>query len=42
MEARFLLGVNRHTYWVMPLHSVELALWGKLFGFSVRNCPTFR
>ena len=30
-----LSGINQHTYWVMPLHLLELAFWGKLFGFSV-------
>jgi len=30
-----LQGINQHTYWVMPLHLLELAAWGKIFGFSV-------
>jgi hypothetical protein len=30
-----LQGINERTYWVMPLHLVQIALWGKLFGFSV-------
>ena len=30
-----LKGINEHTYWVMPLHLLVLALWGMLFGFSV-------
>jgi 4-amino-4-deoxy-L-arabinose transferase-like glycosyltransferase len=31
----FLRGINEHTYWVMPLHLLQLAAWGKVFGFSV-------
>jgi 4-amino-4-deoxy-L-arabinose transferase-like glycosyltransferase len=31
----FLRGINEHTYWVMPIHLLQLAAWGKLFGFSV-------
>ena len=31
----FLQGINQHTYWVMPIHLLQLAAWGKLFGFSV-------
>ncbi len=31
----FLQGINEHTYWVMPLHLLQLAAWGKLFGFSL-------
>jgi 4-amino-4-deoxy-L-arabinose transferase-like glycosyltransferase len=31
----FLQGINEHTYWVMPLHLLQLAAWGKLFRFSV-------
>jgi hypothetical protein len=30
-----LRGINEHTYWVMPLHLLQLAAWGKVFGFSV-------
>jgi 4-amino-4-deoxy-L-arabinose transferase-like glycosyltransferase len=30
-----LQGINEHTYWVMPIHLLQLAAWGKLFGFSV-------
>lgn len=30
-----LTGINHHTYWVLPLHLVQLALWGKLFGVSI-------
>jgi 4-amino-4-deoxy-L-arabinose transferase-like glycosyltransferase len=30
-----LQGINQHTYWVMPIHLLQLAAWGKLFGFSV-------
>jgi hypothetical protein len=29
-----LKGINQHTYWVMPFHLLEMAGWGKLFGFS--------
>jgi len=28
-------GIDRHTYWVMPLHFLVLALAFKLFGFSL-------
>jgi len=28
-------GMERHTYWVMPLHLVTLAGWFKIFGFSL-------
>jgi 4-amino-4-deoxy-L-arabinose transferase-like glycosyltransferase len=31
----FLRGIDQHTYWVMPLHPLQLAAWGKVFGFSV-------
>src|SRR4029453_7905840 len=31
----FLRGINERTYWVMPIHLIQLAAWGKLFGFSV-------
>jgi len=31
----FLQGINQHTYWVMPIHLLQLAAWGKLFGFSI-------
>ena len=31
----FLRGINEHTYWVMPFHLLQLAAWGKLFGFSI-------
>ena len=30
-----LTGIDRHTYWIMPLYPLTLAAWGKLFGFSV-------
>ncbi|MEO8368103.1 MAG: glycosyltransferase family 39 protein [Candidatus Solibacter sp.] len=30
-----LQGIDRHTYWVMPFHLVQLAAWGKLFGFGI-------
>src|SRR5215471_21198282 len=30
-----LTGIDRHTYWIMPLYPLLLAAWGKLFGFSV-------
>jgi 4-amino-4-deoxy-L-arabinose transferase-like glycosyltransferase len=29
-----LTGIDRHTYWIMPLYPLTLAAWGKLFGFS--------
>lgn len=28
-------GMDRHTYWVMPLHLVTQAGWYKIFGFSL-------
>ncbi|HEV2801804.1 MAG TPA: glycosyltransferase family 39 protein [Pyrinomonadaceae bacterium] len=28
-------GLDRHTYWVMPLHLVTQAGWYKLFGFNL-------
>ncbi|HEX8130453.1 MAG TPA: glycosyltransferase family 39 protein [Pyrinomonadaceae bacterium] len=28
-------GLERHTYWVMPLHLVTQAGWYKIFGFSL-------
>ena len=30
-----LQGINQHTYWVMPFHLIQLAAWGKLFGFGI-------
>jgi len=30
-----LTGINQHTYWIMPLYPLSLAVWGKMFGFSV-------
>src|SRR5215831_9256106 len=30
-----LTGIDRHTYWIMPLYPLTLAIWGKAFGFSV-------
>jgi 4-amino-4-deoxy-L-arabinose transferase-like glycosyltransferase len=29
------IGLDRHTYWVMPLHLLLQAGWYKLFGFSL-------
>src|SRR6267143_1431645 len=31
----FLNGIDRYTYWVMPLHLVLQAAWYKIFGFSL-------
>src|ERR1700682_2725438 len=28
-------GIDRYTYWVMPLHLVLQAAWYKIFGFSL-------
>ena len=28
-------GMDRHTYWIMPLQPLTLSLWYRLFGFSV-------
>jgi Dolichyl-phosphate-mannose-protein mannosyltransferase len=30
-----LTGIGEHTYWVMPLHLLQLAAWVSVFGFSV-------
>jgi hypothetical protein len=30
-----LTGIDRHTYWAMPLHFLATALWYTLFGFSI-------
>lgn len=29
------VGMERHTYWIMPLQPVALSFWYRLFGFSV-------
>lgn len=29
------VGMERHTYWIMPLQPVALSIWYRLFGFSV-------
>src|SRR5918912_819906 len=31
----WLPGIDRHTYWVLPLHLVVQAGWYKVFGFSL-------
>jgi 4-amino-4-deoxy-L-arabinose transferase-like glycosyltransferase len=31
----WLVGVERHTYWIMPLHVLVQAAWYKLVGFSL-------
>lgn len=31
----FLPGIDRYTYWVMPLHLIVQAGWYKVFGFSL-------
>lgn len=28
-------GMDRHTYWIMPLHPLSLSVWYRLFGFGV-------
>ena len=28
-------GMDRHTYWIMPLHPLTLSFWYRVFGFSV-------
>jgi Dolichyl-phosphate-mannose-protein mannosyltransferase len=28
-------GIHQRTYWVMPVHLLQLAAWGRLFGFSI-------
>jgi 4-amino-4-deoxy-L-arabinose transferase-like glycosyltransferase len=30
-----LRGINQRTYWVMPVHLLQLAAWAKIFGFSI-------
>src|ERR1039457_5083837 len=30
-----LRGIDKHTYWVMPLYLLQLAAWDKIYGFSV-------
>ena len=41
--ASVLLGIDHVTFWVMPLHLLQLAAWGRLFGFSVfsMRMPSF-
>lgn len=34
-KAYTLRGIDRHTYWIMPLHPLTQAAWYKLFGFSL-------
>ncbi|MBI4889190.1 MAG: glycosyltransferase family 39 protein [Acidobacteria bacterium] len=34
-EGTWLAGIDRHTYWVMPLHLVLQAAWYKAFGFNL-------
>ena len=36
-----LTGIDRHTYWVMPLHFVATAAWYKVFGFSLHSLRAF-
>lgn len=40
----WLTGIDKHTYWVMPLYPLNLAVWYKIFGFSalsMRALSTF-
>src|SRR4051812_45573124 len=30
-----LQGIDKHTYWIMPLEPVALALWYRIAGFSL-------
>ena len=34
-ESTWLEGIDRHTYWILPLHPLVQAAWYKLFGFSL-------
>jgi len=34
-KGTWLRGLDRHTYWIMPLHTLAQALWYKLVGFSL-------
>ena len=34
-KGTWLAGIERHTYWIMPLHPLVQALWYKLVGFSL-------
>jgi 4-amino-4-deoxy-L-arabinose transferase-like glycosyltransferase len=36
----WLTGIDTHTYWVMPLHSLTLAIWYDIFGFSAVSMRT--
>ena len=37
----FLRGIDRHTYWVLPLYPVLLAGWFKVSGFSLIRLRVF-
>ncbi len=34
-------GIERHTYWIMPLQPLGLSIWYRLFGFSVFSTRSF-
>jgi 4-amino-4-deoxy-L-arabinose transferase-like glycosyltransferase len=34
-KGTWLVGIDRHTYWIMPLHPLVQAVWYKLVGFSL-------
>lgn len=34
-KGTWLEGIDRHTYWIPPLHPLVQALWYRLFGFSL-------
>ncbi|HEY1206448.1 MAG: glycosyltransferase family 39 protein [Bryobacteraceae bacterium] len=34
-KGSWLVGIERHTYWIMPLHPLVQAAWYKLVGFSL-------
>jgi 4-amino-4-deoxy-L-arabinose transferase-like glycosyltransferase len=34
-KGTWLEGIDRHTYWIPPLHPLMQALWYRLFGFSL-------
>jgi 4-amino-4-deoxy-L-arabinose transferase-like glycosyltransferase len=34
-KGTWLAGIDRHTYWILPLHPLAQVPWYKLFGFSL-------
>jgi len=31
----WLVGADRHTYWILPFHALVQSVWYRLFGFSL-------